>query len=98
MRLGKIKSITLKALRAVLGPKFVNGRMAARNLAHYRQCGAVFVHVPKNAGSSISRALYGRSLGHKTAQEMMAYNPKLFQELDSFAVLRDPLERAISAW
>jgi hypothetical protein len=58
----------------------------------------VFVHVPKNAGSSVSRALYGRSLGHKTVQEMMVHNPKLFQELSSFAILRDPLERAMSAW
>ena len=98
MRLGQFKNIVLRALQSILGPAFVNARLMDRNVKHYKSCGLVFVHIPKNAGSSVSRALYGRSLGHNTAREMARQAPNLFMELDSFAILRDPVERAISAW
>ncbi|MCB9411265.1 MAG: sulfotransferase family 2 domain-containing protein [Actinobacteria bacterium] len=70
----------------------------ARARRAWRSPGVVFVHIPKNAGVSISRALYGRPLGHFSAREIQCRDPLLLDRTYSFAVLRDPLERAISAY
>jgi hypothetical protein len=98
MHIGHIKIKVMRVLNAIFGQNYVKKRLLSRNLAFYQECGIVFVHVPKNAGSSVSRALYGRSLGHRTAAEMVGHTPTLFQDIDSLAILRDPIDRAISAW
>ena len=64
----------------------------------YRRAGVAFIHIPKNAGTSINFALYGRSFGHKSASLLRAMDPHAYSEVESFAVLRDPIERTISAY
>lgn len=59
----------------------------------------LFIHIPKNAGTSVAEKLYGRTLGHRSAQFYKAALPgKLFDECVRFAVLRDPRERFVSAF
>src|SRR5580658_494468 len=58
----------------------------------------LFIHVPKNAGTSIAAALYGRSLGHKTAHFYHTAAVDFFRDAEVFAVLRDPVERFLSAY
>ena len=70
----------------------------ARARRAWKSAGITFVHIPKNAGVSISRALYGRTLGHYSAAQISRRDPHLLTHTYSFAVLRDPLERAISAY
>ena len=65
--------------------------MRARNL--------IFVHVPRVAGTSITRALYGEGcIHHYSMRYYRALDPGFAQSADSFAVLRDPFERFASAY
>jgi hypothetical protein len=65
--------------------------MRARNL--------IFVHVPRVAGMSITRALYGEAcIHHYSMRYYRAVDPAFAQAAGSFAVLRDPFERFASAY
>ncbi len=65
--------------------------MRARNL--------IFVHVPRVAGTSITRALYGEGcIHHHSMRYFRALDPGFAQRADSFALLRDPFERFASAY
>ena len=72
--------------------------MCRRRRVPWQRSGVIFVHVPKAAGSSVSHALYGRSLGHIPARAIRRHCPDLWRDLPRFAILRDPAERAFSAW
>jgi hypothetical protein len=58
----------------------------------------IFVHVPKAAGTSVSHALYGRSLGHFKASEIKRWCPEEFTSLYKFSFVRNPWDRAVSAY
>jgi len=65
--------------------------MRARNL--------IFVHVPRAAGTSIVRALYGQGcIHHYSMRYFAALDPAFAREADSFALLRDPFDRFASAY
>jgi hypothetical protein len=65
--------------------------MRARNL--------IFVHVPRVAGTSITRALYGDGcIHHHSMRYFRALDPGFAQSAGSFALLRDPFERFASAY
>ena len=65
--------------------------MRARNL--------IFVHVPRAAGTSITRALYGEGcIHHHSMRYYCALDPGFAQSAGSFALLRDPIERFASAY
>lgn len=81
-----------RGLRPLLGPE------RRRRLAAIRRAGLLFVHVPKNAGMSISRALYGRQIKHSRIRYYERVAPDLVRELPSFAILRDPVDRFLSAY
>ena len=75
------------------------GRVLARQLHHtFRENGAIFIHVPKAAGSSISLDLFGHQVGHFTALDWFARDPLLTERLFKFAFVREPLDRLHSAW
>lgn len=52
----------------------------------------VFIHIPKNGGSAVSKIIYGRNIGHLGARHVS--NASALK----FAFIRDPLERYISAF
>ena len=60
--------------------------------------GVLFIHVPKNAGTSIATALYGRTLTHQSMRYYQDVVPDLARDLPSFAILRDPVQRFLSAY
>jgi hypothetical protein len=65
--------------------------MRARNL--------IFVHVPRVAGTSIVRTLYGDGcIHHHSMRYYRALDPQFAQRADSFALLRDPFDRFASAY
>lgn len=57
---------------------------------------ALFIHIPKNAGTSVSGVLYGMEMGHRPAVLYQATNAKRFNELPSFAIIRNPYDRFCS--
>jgi hypothetical protein len=58
----------------------------------------IFIHVPKNAGTAISQAIYGRGLAHYRAWFYRRLDPAFYEATPSFAILRDPIDRFISAY
>ena len=65
--------------------------MRARNL--------IFIHVPRVAGTSIARALFGKGhAAHLSIRTYRAIDPDFFAVADSFAVLRDPFDHFASAY
>lgn len=59
---------------------------------------AIFIHIPKTAGMSIERALFTESVAHSTLLHYKAYDPRRFAAYFKFAVLRDPVDRFLSAY
>lgn len=68
-----------------------------RRIAAIRECGVLFIHVPKNAGTSVSEALYGQQIKHETVRYYAMVAPDVL-ELPSFAIIRDPVSRFLSAF
>ncbi len=60
--------------------------------------GAIFIHIPKAAGSSVAMGLYGCQIGHRTLREYLTVDRKTTESLFSFTVCRDPLDRLYSAF
>ena len=59
---------------------------------------AIFVHVPKAAGTSIKTELYGRpQYGHRRIAEFYAYDPDRAARYFKFGFVRNPWDRLLSA-
>jgi hypothetical protein len=69
-----------------------------RRLRSVRQARTLFIHIPKNAGMSIAQALYGEQIKHATIRYYAKAAPRLLWRTPSFAVLRDPVARFVSAF
>lgn len=87
-----------EALKAVMPRMVREALLVFRRRLLWRKAGIIFIHVPKNAGSSINDALYGQFMGHIPAQLIHRLAPKSYAELPSFALLRDPMARCRSAY
>ncbi|MEH6637753.1 MAG: sulfotransferase family 2 domain-containing protein [Porticoccaceae bacterium] len=60
---------------------------------------SLFIHIPKCAGSSISEALYGGYLpGHVSSLWYQQSFPEHYQSAFKFSVIRNPWDRAYSAY
>lgn len=59
----------------------------------------IFVHVPRAAGTSIVRMLYGQGcIHHFSMRYYRAIDPRFAEQAQSFALLRDPVDRFASAY
>lgn len=86
------------ALESTLPDRVRERLQCLRRQPHWRRRGVIFVHVPKAAGTSISNAIYGRPLGHIKAASIRAFCPELYRECAVFSVVRNPWDRAVSAF
>ena len=77
-------------------PYRLNDRRRER-IAVVRSSGMLFIHVPKNAGTSVCEQLYGQQIKHETVQYYAKVAPDLL-DLPSFAIMRDPIARFRSAF
>jgi len=59
---------------------------------------SIFIHVPKAAGTSIARAIYGMNVGHRKAKDYYKVSSREFNAHFSFAFVRNPWDRAVSAY
>lgn len=96
----------LKQLQTSLGWKFVPGRMIDRNRPRpdpelesiYRNRGLILVHIPKNAGTSVEDAIFGYRVRHRTWREIREACPHAWSSLPKIAIVRDPVDRFLSAF
>jgi hypothetical protein len=58
----------------------------------------LFIHVPKNGGTSLKRALYGHDPGHSTVRLYDWLSRELRANALCFALVRDPIDRFLSAF
>jgi len=59
---------------------------------------SIFIHIPKAAGTSIARAIYGMNVGHRKAVDYCNVSSKEFNAHFSFSFVRNPWDRAVSAY
>lgn len=59
---------------------------------------AIFVHIPKAAGSSVCLALFGHQVGHYTMAEWRAMDRRAARKYFSFSFVREPADRLHSAF
>jgi hypothetical protein len=64
----------------------------------FRETGSVFIHVPKAAGTSVSRALYGINVGHRKAIDYDRISARYFRRYFRFGFVRNPWDRVVSAY
>lgn len=74
-----------------------------RALARMQESDLLFVHIPKCGGKSVQKALYGldqdEGFGHATIDFYRALlGPARFRRMEKLAVVRDPVERCLSAF
>lgn len=69
-----------------------------RRYSYWQKQGCVFIHVPKAAGTSVNKSLYGRTLGHYSATEIMRTFPNLWTHGFTFSLVRNPWDRILSAY
>lgn len=62
------------------------------------KAGALLIHIPKNGGTSISKQLYGRFMPHLTAAMWRERFGDKLAAYPSFAVMRHPVDRFLSAY
>ena len=83
--------------RVLSGVPFLSRRMNPYSPC-FEERKAVFIHIPKAAGSSIASALFGGNVGHKPYSRFHAYAPKELQEYFTFSFVRNPWDRLYSAY
>jgi hypothetical protein len=65
---------------------------------YLRASNHLFIHIPKTGGVSISQAIYGRQVWHRTALFFQDCDPDFLSTRLSFAVVRNPWDRLVSAY
>lgn len=60
--------------------------------------GIALVHIPKTGGTSLGTALYGRAIGHRRWDQIRDIDPGNFERWLKLAVVREPVDRFVSAY
>jgi hypothetical protein len=68
----------------------------------FRPCFApsqsIFIHIPKAAGTSIARAIYGMNVGHKKIEDYARVSQKELDKYFTYSFVRNPWDRTVSAY
>lgn len=63
---------------------------------HYYKC--IFVHIPKSAGTSVCKAIFGYQIGHRTYADYVMNSPANLDHYFKFSFVRNPWDRVLSAY
>lgn len=77
--------------------EYARARRETLDMSVNRETGALFVHVPKCAGTTIIRQL-PIAHGHRSAEFFLWRDPALFERLFTFGFVRNPYDRLVSAF
>lgn len=81
-----------------IAPQTIENREAERAAFDYLRVGVVFIHVPRTAGLSILKTLYGTNdIRHFSLDQILRVAPAVFP-LPRFTIIRNPWDRAVSAY
>lgn len=69
-----------------------------KNFKHWNKHNSIFVHIPKNGGTTESIAKYGEFLGHVPFAAIEKNLPSLTASKHFYGYYRDPVERFLSAY
>ena len=83
--------------KKILSLFFLNKR-TSRIPESFRFTNTIFVHIPKCAGQSVGFGLYGHTVHHSKIASMFEVDPVFCRNAYKFAVVRDPVERFLSAY
>lgn len=89
-----MKNIVFEKMRCRIAD--LRGRGIYSEYADQYRC--IFIHIPKAAGSSVAKALFGKSSRHLSYIDYEAANPKKFERYFKFAFVRNPWDRLVSAY
>mgnify|MGYP001157014909 CR=1 FL=1 len=59
---------------------------------------SIFIHIPKTAGISVSKSIYGENKGHTKLLHYQRYDEERFDRYYKFAFVRNPWDRFVSAF
>lgn len=82
----------------LLRQRFGNGDAGAEMHRTFHQQRAIFVHIPKAAGSSVCLALFGHQVGHYTIHQWRAMDARACRKYFTFTFVREPADRLYSAF
>ena len=86
-------------MRKELIKSYIKNKLAIKNVYDiYDRQQLIYIHVPKAAGNSICRAIFGEDPHHFSAKELKIINSKKYNNYSKAAFIRDPLERLISTY
>lgn len=74
----------------------IRGRGIYSGYADRHRC--IFIHIPKAAGTSVARTLFGEGSRHLRYAEYEQANPRKFAEYFKFSFVRNPWSRLYSAY
>ncbi len=77
-------------LRVMLKLKYKNA------WGQYQDTSCVYIHIPKNAGTSVSLKLYGHTINHVPAKVLNVLDKERYEASTTFSILRQPTDRFIS--
>jgi hypothetical protein len=82
------------ALRLALSSNILKSPYTDKD--HTLKC--IFIHVPKSAGTSVRKALYGTKSFHIPAARYKAADPLIYEQYFKFCFVRNPWDRLLSAY
>jgi hypothetical protein len=93
-------ALTKKRRKRTLQERDAGRTKSGYSMIPFREKKAIFIHIPKSAGMSVSKALFGgKSGGHATAKEYVGfYGREKYASYFSFSFVRNPWDRLVSAY